>query len=122
MIIELRTVGKATKDLINKFRNTFPFYQNDKKEIILFCDYSEFEIPQDYIFTSIHVGNKKSIFTSPVILKVISQEYFLRLHSIPIGWKTICLFEINENSDITLFNSLSEINEWSESETFYVLT
>jgi hypothetical protein len=87
----------------------------------LVCDYSEFEIPQDYIFTNIQVGKSIFFFNSVVLLKIISQQYFLQLQSIPMGWKTICLFEVNENSDFILFNSLPEINEWSESETFYIL-
>jgi hypothetical protein len=120
-IMELRVVGRLTKDLINKYKDILEYFSNNNaSEIILFCDFSEFEINKNYLFNNIRVN--ENIIACPLLLKSISQEYMLPFESIPIGWKTVCKFEILEADNIKLINSLPEINEWSESNTVFVLS
>ena len=120
--MELRVVGRLTKDLIIRYKGILG-YSSKKNvlEIIFFCDFSEFEIHSNHLFKYIRVNKNENLIACPLLLKSISQEYMLPLESIPIGWKTVCKFEILEPKNIELFNSLPEVNEWSESTTVFIL-
>lgn len=121
-MIELRLLGRPTIAIMNKFKKVFELYKNEKTPfIILFCDFSEFEIPIGHHFRYIEIDKKRLLLKGLIILKSISQEHAILFESIPVGWKTICKFEILETADIDVFNILPEINQWSESKMVFTL-
>ena len=118
--MELRVVGRLPIELITYYKNILEYFYNNTSEIILFCDFSEFAIAKNHLFKHIRINN--NIVECPILLKSISQEYMLPFESIPIGWKTVCKFEILETGKIELFSQLPEIQEWAESNTCFVLS
>ena len=119
--MELKVVGRLTPELIQKYKHVLGYSPGSYAlEILLYCDFSEFEIPTNHVFE--HIRFNENSFDCSLLLKRISQEYMLPLEAIPVGWKTVCLFELltTENSD--LFGQLSEITQWSESKIFFVLS
>lgn len=120
--MKLRVIGKLDEELIKKYEKVLK-YGNSKKriEIILFCDFSEFEIPIDYKFTSVENMEGKIILINGMILKNVSQEYIMSFDLIPLGWRTICKFQLLEKSSGKLLDQLPTIKHWSESSTFFIL-
>jgi len=120
--MELKIVGRLTESLINSYKNMLDYTSNDNiTDIIVFCDYSKFEIKRNHVFENIWINKTENVIKCSLVLKSISQEYMLPLESIPIGWKTICRFNVLDKEQIKLFQALPEINEWSESNSFFIL-
>lgn len=119
--MELKVIGRLTTELIWLYKDILEYLPNSTAlEIMLFCDFSEFEIHTNHLFQRIQFNEK--IFDCPLLLKSISQEYMLPLEMIPIGWKSICKFEVLQAGKIELFSELPEISQWNESITFFLLS
>lgn len=110
----IKVVGILSESLNNKFSNIFKPWDK-KKDIVLLCDYSEFDILVKHVFNEIIVYEKtpKSIVCK-VLLKKISQEFFKEYDMVPKGHKTICLFEFLDGKIPELIYKLPVIEGWHQ--------
>lgn len=115
--IKLKAVGIVHHDLLEKFEEFLKDF-NQKNEILVFCDFSEFDIPGGYIFRSIVDGNGNMLYVGEFILKKITQQFARPFDSIPHGWKTISLFQFNEGSIPEVIYQLPYAVDWYQSNNF----
>ena len=83
----------------------------NEKYLVLFCDYSEFEIPIGAQF-SIIKNDKIIIFSGIITLKKVTQQFFTFMESIPLGWQTICQFEFETKVPEDLRHSIPVVQDW----------
>jgi hypothetical protein len=102
--------GKASDDLIKKWCSSFK-KTLEKNNLLLFCDYSEYEIPKGHNFVSLQ-RNGVDIFSGTITLKGVTQEFFKPFDCIPKGWKTISEFEFHNEISEVLKMSIPEIADW----------
>src|SRR5688572_32402570 len=108
-MIELKILGKAEKNVCELFSEVMSDNRNLENEIILFCDYSGFDIPVGYVFKKIIDANSNE-FSGELILKSVSQQFARPFDMVPMGWKTICKFEIKDIFLLEILNSLESLN------------
>lgn len=119
--VSVKVVGIVSANLIIKFKSALSIPDGVKSnEIILFCDYSEFDIPIGYLFRKINVSN--SYLDCNIFLKQVTQEFGVPYDSIPKGHKTICKFDLINHVIPDFQNILPVINDWYESEHYIFLT
>lgn len=92
-----------------------------KQEVILFCDFSEFDIPINQEFTTIRDTQERIIFIGKVILKKVSQQFTKEFEMIPRGWQTICKFEIVCGDFINLVKIIPLLNNGNNTNDFLTL-
>lgn len=120
--MKLRVVGRLDDELIKKYEKVLECHNSKKKlQIILFCDFSEFNIPIGHNFKTIENMKGETIFISDIILKKVSQQFILPFDFVPHGWETICKFQLLEKSIEKLLEQLPTIKDWSESSVFFIL-
>jgi len=119
--IELKVVGKLSKKLFDKFNDSLITKGLEFNELILFCDYSDFDIPIGHCFQSVREPDKQSPFYCNIILKKISEEFGISLELIPKGYKTICKFKFIDKNIPEIIKNIPEIIDWYESGTKLIL-
>ncbi len=121
-IVRLRVSGRLSdKELMSKFRLVLDYSPSRETEIILLCDYSEFDIPLGYVFGSIEDLNGQVVFTGDIILKKVTQQFVLSFDSVPQGWKTICKFEFVEQRIPEMVRTLPAASFWVGADPSLVL-
>ncbi|PSL18255.1 hypothetical protein [Chitinophaga ginsengisoli] len=111
----LKVIGRLQKDLNKRFIHGLDLVDLKDNQLILFCDYSEFDISVDYVFTEIIDEQKGEVIPGcHIILKNVSQQFFKPFDSIPHGWKTVCKFEFVNNNIPSVIYELPEVKGWDE--------
>ena len=87
--IKVKVLGRLSNKVLGLYKGVLDVKEND---VVLFCDYSEFDIPVGYCFTRV-VKSDNTILNCKVLLKKVSQQFLKPFDEIPHGWKTICKFE-----------------------------
>jgi hypothetical protein len=102
--------GIASIDLKSKLPGSFRRINTDNI-LILFCDYSEYDIPIGSIFSCVQKGNDV-IYSGNIVLLSVTQEFFSPFDYIPKGWKTICELEFKNGIPVSLKNQIPIIDNW----------
>ncbi|TWV99431.1 hypothetical protein [Chitinophaga pinensis] len=115
--VRLKVLGRLHKDLNEKFSAGLDLFDLKDNQLILFCDYSEFDISVGHVFTEvIDDQNGKAYQDCQIILKNVSQQFFQSFDSIPNGWKTVCKFEFMDNYTLDIMYELPQLYGWNEME------
>ena len=112
----IKVVGILTKNAVYKLSNIFKKI-NAQNELVLFCMYSEFDIPTGHIFNEIiSTDTTTDNYKSRIKLKKVSQEFGIEYDQIPKGHKTICQFEFLDGSIPDIIYQLPTIDGWFQSD------
>jgi hypothetical protein len=115
----IKVIGKLKEDLKNNFIKTLDCANQSINQLILLCDYSEFDIPVGHCFTEI-VKQDGSVFSCKIILRNVSQQLFFPLEEIPHGWKTVCKFEFIEGRIPYEVQELPILAGWTHSDMYLI--
>lgn len=118
--MELKIIGKPTSEVIESYQNVLRYNRSNTSEVILFCDYSEFDIPVDQTFNYIENTQGKKVYSDPFTLVNISQEFGLPFDIIPRGYKTICKFSFIGKIPPAI-KEIPTIKTWHEASVCLVL-
>lgn len=112
--IKLKVLGRVDREILSELEKVLDL-KNNANEIVLFCDYSMFDIPIGYKFKKIYNSNKKCIYNGEIILDKVTQNHALPFELVPYGYKTICKFIFPESEiPVDLFK-YEAIRDWYES-------
>lgn len=118
--MELKILGKVNKDLLFKLK--YVLESNSlSSELIVFCDYSLFNIPVGHSFKKIYNSEGKCIYNGEILLNRVTQENGLIYKLIPYGYKTICKLVFPRNDMPNELTNNIPIKDWYNSTTYYVL-
>jgi len=84
--MEIKAVGKASEKVISQFKETFNCGSLSNNEVLMFCSFSEFDIPTGKEFCIIKDIEGKFEINSHIILKNVTQQLWKPFDSIPSGW------------------------------------
>jgi hypothetical protein len=115
--MEIKAVGKASEKVISKFKEACNSGSLSNNEVLMFCSFSEFDIPTGKEFNTIKDIEGKFEINSHIILKNVTQQLWKPFDSIPAGWRTICLFEFILGDIPSIVQELPTINDWYDSDT-----
>ena len=115
--VVLRIVGVFSKELFHSFKGVFDNSDISNNEWILFCGYSDFDVPLEYTFNSILNDKEEVIFKGQIILKKVTQQWAEYFDMIPHGYKTICKFEFKEGIPDAV-KKLPVVKSWFESNQY----
>lgn len=115
----IKAIGRVSTELQGDFYNSLDGKNLNTHEILLFCTYSEFDIPAGHCFTKIKTSNDK-VIRATVVLKNVTQQTFLPLEEIPHGWKTVCKFEFTEGDIPQEVQDLPALKGWTSSDKFII--
>lgn len=124
MIVEeanLKIRGAVSKHLLGRYHRLVN-YRESTHDVVLFCDYSSFDIPLGYTFNRIEDLKNGNKVYSKIILKGVSQEFGISFDLIPKGYKTICNFQFIESDVPEIIDNLPLIADWYESENILLFT
>ena len=85
-----------------------------ENSVIVFLFYSPYGIKLGSIFNYLKI--KDTNYKINASLDYVTQQFNKPFDEIPHGWKTICVFNVNEGLDV--FKKLPIINEWSENKDY----
>jgi uncharacterized protein VirK/YbjX len=113
--VKLNIRGILKEKLIKNYSDVLN-YERSHNEKILFCDYSDYDIPLHHTFTSVKIIKSQRLFDTIIRLKSVTQEYGQPFDLIPKGHKTICNFIfLNENFE-NVMEYLPIVADWYDSE------
>lgn len=120
--MKLEIVGRCNTNIRYKFNHIL--YENSisENQEILFCDFSEYDIPIGFCFSSILNDNNQQVYKGKIILCKVSQEFALNFDLIPKGYKTICTFEFTDVKTPSIINKLPKLNDWYGSNCYLYFT
>jgi len=81
----------------------------DTNHLMLFANYSDFEIPLNQKFTILKEDKKEYAISASLI--GVTQQFNKVFDSIPMGWKTIIVLRLDEG-DFDKLKSLPAIDNW----------
>ena len=108
--------GRVNKAILpQNEQRLIPFLQHQINEMLLFASYSSFDIQKGQKFQVIFDRYYPSgaVEFSDCTLKRVTQQMFAEWDQIPKGWKTLSLFEF-ENEIPKMIEKLPEIDSWSK--------
>ncbi|MET6997055.1 hypothetical protein [Chitinophaga defluvii] len=114
----IKVIGNISEDLKVNFFKALDSENLKKNELILFCTYSDFDIPIGHCFTHIKTDEDSEGINCRVVLKNVTQQFFLPLDEIPHGWKTVCKFEFIEGIIPKEVQQLPVLNGWTQSDSY----
>jgi len=91
-----------------------------EREVLLFCDFSEFDIPIGTVFTIVKDMEGDEHLIGEVTLKSVSQGFLLPFDMIPKGHNTLCAFDFGKEQP-GIVQRLSVIGDWYESKEYLIL-
>ncbi len=124
MIVEktyLKICGAISIELLDVYSNLVN-YKKNMAQVVLFCNYSNFEIPIGHIFDQLEDLRNGAKMSIKAKLNGVSQEFGLAFDSVPKGYKTICNFEFLNSSIPEVVNTLPRINNWYDSDNLLIFT
>jgi hypothetical protein len=83
-----------------------------QQEVLLFCDYSEYNIPIGQEFNILKDRFEKDVFRGRVILKGVTQQFKILFDEIPYGWQTLSKFEIVEGDFSGFKRIIGKTKNW----------
>ncbi len=113
----IKIVGKASKNVISQYEKTFSCGSLCNDELLMFCSFSEFDIPIGQVFSLINDLEEMHEVKCQITLKNVTQQFWKAFDAIPAGWKTICLFEFESGIIPDVVQNLPIINDWYASNT-----
>src|SRR6476620_9901797 len=102
------------------YKNVLLISENANNEVILFVDFSEFDIPLGHIFSTARDVVTGLNYNCEIVLKSVSQQFVKEFDAIPHGWKTICKFEIIDDAVFNIIRELPEIESWYDSTNSFI--
>ena len=117
--IRLKVVGALWDKLYPKFDKVLDCMNAGNNEIILFCDYSEFDIPIGHNFTRIE-NDTGDVYSGVVTLMKVTDGFSLLYESIPKGFKTICKFEVADINQLSRIKKLPIVSDWYGSKDYLI--
>jgi hypothetical protein len=118
----IKVIGKVSKELQAHFRLSLDSEHLKPGELMLFCTYSEYDIPVGYCFTKIKTSKDDKEINCKVVLKNVTQQFFFPLEEIPHGWKTICKFEFIDGEVPKEVQDLPMLNGWTAEDKYVILS
>ncbi|HEV3413398.1 MAG TPA: hypothetical protein VG101_13030 [Puia sp.] len=122
MDIFVRVYGIASKSVERLIVNAMKNWPMNSKNLILFVDYSDFDISIGTEFTifaeDIH-GNKLHAINGKLIQ--VTQSWCKPFDQIPKGHKTVCEIEFDEQSANLIRSKLPTVESWSTPERRFLL-
>jgi len=115
--IRLKVVGILKQELYPRYSKIFGSTQLGKNDLIIFCDYTSFNISLEHIFTQLETS-KGATIQGQIIFKYATNDFLIPLESIPSGFKTICKFEIYSETQLSIVKQLPFISNWYESNEY----
>lgn len=113
--VQLRIMGRPSKGIIDKFKKALDSDVKQGSGIILFCDYSNYDVPIGQIFNVVKDLGGNVLYSGAISLKKVTQEFLISYDFIPKGHKTICLFEVMDNSIKEILSIIPPIDDWYNS-------
>jgi hypothetical protein len=107
----LDVLGRMDSKLNYLFRKALELDSLNKRQVVLFCAYSSFDIPVGHTFTYIQDHTKSEVYKGDFVLEAVSQQMCVPIPEITHGWKTVCKFEFSEGIP-DLVKDLREIKGW----------
>ncbi|QIL42309.1 hypothetical protein G7074_25450 [Pedobacter sp. HDW13] len=104
--------GRFPSSDFSLLREVLKFDVLNKLEVILYCLYSEYEIPLGTIFNRIENMSNQIVFEGQIELTNVTEQYLKPFDCIPMGWATICKFKFQDQIPLALFE-LPEVS-WDE--------
>eukprot|EP01012_Entosiphon_sulcatum_P063630 TRINITY_DN91335_c0_g1_i1.p1 TRINITY_DN91335_c0_g1~~TRINITY_DN91335_c0_g1_i1.p1 ORF type:complete len:117 (+),score=6.10 TRINITY_DN91335_c0_g1_i1:17-367(+) len=86
--------GKFPSSEIGLVKEVLNLDNLDESEIIVFCAFSEYEIPIGTVFNFAENMNGYVLYEGKIVLTGITQQFYRPFDGIPKGWKTICKFKL----------------------------
>jgi len=111
--LRLITQGIVSGAVIRELKNSFPKKENSSNTIVLFCAFSECDIPVGSVFTQIWF-RQEVLYTGTVMLTKITQQFDRPVDAIPTGWRTVCSFTFEGPVPDVLYKYLPVVQSWSE--------
>ncbi|WP_343522271.1 hypothetical protein [Pedobacter sp.] len=104
--------GRFPSSDFSLVRKVLEFDVLSKLEVIVYCLYSEYEIPLGTVFNRIENMNNQILYEGEIKLTNVTQQYLKPFDGIPKGWKTICKFKFQEEIPLAVIE-LTEVS-WDE--------
>jgi hypothetical protein len=114
--IRLKVVGIMSNNLLFTFGKLLSFDGKSIDEVVLFCDYSSFDVPIGYSFKTIQDSNASILYSGSMILVSVTQAYAIAYDSIPKGDKTICMFKFPNTNVPNIIYTLPIVTGWYSSD------
>ena len=114
--MKIKVLGRLSIEMLNLYKDVLDVKESD---VILFCDYSEFDIPVGYGFSQI-ITKGNTILSCKVLLKGVSQQFLKPFDEIPYGWKTISKFEFVNGIIPDEIQMLPLLDDWIYTEKYLV--
>ena len=118
--IRLRINGIIDSNVLKQVTSVVKYDANNLSEIIVFCAYSDFDIPQGHKFSQILNVNNEILYSANFILEGITQEFFKPFDHIPRGFKTICKFKFIDSAVPMAVKSLPIIRNWYDHQSYLI--
>jgi hypothetical protein len=118
-IVKLKIVGVLSRKWFPKFNKSLSLDKFAKNEVVLFCDFSSFDIPLGFRFKSIRSPTNVELFRGDIELTAISQAFAINFDYIPKGHKTLCKFRFNDQLPLAV-SSFPIVEDWYELDTFLI--
>jgi hypothetical protein len=118
----VRVYGIASKSVKGLIVNAMKNWPMNSRNLILFVDYSDFDISIGTEFTlfaeDIH-GNKLHAISGKLVQ--VTQSWCKPFDQIPKGHKTVCEIEFDEQSANLIRSKLPTVGSWSTPERRFLL-
>ncbi|WP_423735439.1 hypothetical protein [Chitinophaga caseinilytica] len=96
------------------------WYHIPPDEIVLFCSFSEYDIPVGYVFNTITDAGSRILVTDTITLKGVTQQFWKPFDSIPKGWKTIARFSFQHGVPDAI-SAMPQLESWYANDNFLYL-
>jgi len=115
MTQDLRLIiqGIVSGTVIMELKRSFLQKENNPNTIVLFCGFSEYDIPLGSVFTQIWF-QREVLYMGKAVLTKITQQFDRPIDEIPRGWRTVCSFTFEEPVPDVLYKYLPVVQSWSE--------
>lgn len=112
-------VSKSVEKLLISSLGKWPIYSNS---LILFFNYSDFDIPMGAKFLYL-VDNESKEIMYPILGEIIqiTQSFLKPFDEIPHGHKTICEIKLDEDSLKLLRSKLPVVDAWGSTRKMFLL-
>lgn len=90
--IRIKIIGRLDDEMLLRSLEAFKPSSLGSNEILLFSDYSEFDIPIGYSFDEIVSESGVRTVSGKIKLIGVTQQMQVAFDEVPKGWKTICRF------------------------------
>lgn len=112
-MIEITIDGIVSKSVIAELKNSFPEGVRSLSGVVLFCQFSNYDIKIGTKFTQLTVQGEVK-YLGVVTLVKVTQQFDRLLNEIPKGWRTICEFKFDNLEPDKLLDWVPVINSWRE--------